>query len=519
MTTDESHDPPVDELDGPAGPTDRRLELAEGLFASYRQDQASGVLDARMRWKDIDKELLQITAGWASAASREMTDPDPVSLFGTAGYDWAFFVEAQNTIGFHQILETVASHKGDPPASATLKRYALDILRGRVHLTGAIRLVSGDEFLLATLPNVFQTFLPGLDPRKYPVLAQTVRVAAAAALPRAELYRLRGLDEEAKHDPDVTRVEMRRLEEIREEYQRLMDEAEKSSQDEDADKEEEVLVKALEVAGLSPEPDDDIEALERIMELAERVPVSDESVRRCAAAVELLVSRGHHTPSVARCVVAVGQLIERNDLMSELREKLVRHGARLLETDLDEQTGRELTALVASAWAAMGRMDRARTLLRELDKQSVPPEERLRLALMEVEALEDRREHGDAVDRLLAVLEDTREAEPVKRVPALQKLITLWPESRDNEALAQYADEVLEIVNKLGEPRRAVHLARAAVRLWMTGLKTRAMRAWTMIDEEKVRLASPPMLTEKVMALLRKAREKLDISAAKTVLG
>ena len=49
MTTEEGH---VD-----------KLQVASDLFASYRQDQAAGILDMRLRWGEVDDEVLIIFGG------------------------------------------------------------------------------------------------------------------------------------------------------------------------------------------------------------------------------------------------------------------------------------------------------------------------------------------------------------------------------------------------------------------------------------------------------------------------
>jgi len=61
----------------------------------------------RLRWGEVDDEVLLISAGWAGSAEQELESTDTASLFGTQGLDWAFYVEAQNTIGFHRVLETI----------------------------------------------------------------------------------------------------------------------------------------------------------------------------------------------------------------------------------------------------------------------------------------------------------------------------------------------------------------------------------------------------------------------------
>ncbi len=367
-----------------------KLQVASDLFASYRQDQAAGILDMRLRWGEVDDEVLLITAGWAGSAEQELESTDAASLFGSQGLDWAFFVEAQNTIAFHRLLETVVEHRGDLPASDGLRRYALDILRGRVHLAGAIRLVSADQQLLSCLPGIYETFLPGIDPRKYPVLSQTVRLAAAASLPRRELYRLRGVttgEPSGKHAP----LDSRHLDEIRAEYGHVMEQAMATEGEADADRAEELLVRALDLAMESPEPDDDIEALQRILQLAERFQISKEAVKRCASAVEGLVLNGHRTEPVARCLTALGVVIQQQGLTKELGQAVVSAGSRLLEEELDTETLVALKTSVARAWLGLGRTERARSLLQEVDDARLTPMDRLNVASMRADALQAKR--------------------------------------------------------------------------------------------------------------------------------
>ena len=493
-----------------------RLKRAEKLFASFRQDQASGVLDARLHFEEIDAELLSITGDWAMAARRELSDPDPVSLFGTTGYDWAFFVEALNTISFHHVLVAIANHGGDPPASELLQRYALDILRGRVHLTGAIRLVSGEEALLGALPHLFQTFLPGLDPEQTPVLPQAMRVAAAAALPRSELYRLRGVSSDLGADAEGEQ-EPPHLAEIRESFARLMSDADNRDAQVDPHGQESLLIRALDLAAQSPEPDDDLAALERILKLSERVRISPEAVRRCTAAVQMLVARGHLSDSVAHCLTALAPLVSQNDLLTELGDGLISAGSRLLEARLPEETLLALRTTVARAWLGLGRRDRARELLAELQQDRLTPSDRLKICLMESDALEDAPQRSRATDHLLEALDEAKEASPALRMPALQKLISIWPENRDTAGLVPYIDELLSLAKLLKEPRRTMALVSASVRLWQANRRVQALRAWSMIDEARLRREAPPVIAEKVIAVVAKAREKLDSSTAETV--
>lgn len=497
-----------------AGPD--RLKLAETLFASFRQDQASGVLDARLHWEEIDAGLLAITGDWAMAARRELSDPDPVSLFGTTGYDWAFFVEALNTISFHHVLVAIANHDGDPPATELLQRYALDILRGRVHLTGAIRLVSGEEALLGALPHLFQTFLPGLDPEQTPVLPQAMRVAAAAALPRSELYRLRGVASGSGAGTEPA-PEPAHLAEVRETFARLMADADRRDVRVDPHGQEALLIRALDLAAQSPEPDDDLEVLERILHLAEHVRISPDAVRRSAAAVQMLVARGHHSAAVAHCLTALGPLVSQNDLLAELGDGLVSAGSRLLEAKLPDEAKLALRTTVARVWLGLGRRDRARELLVELQQDRLGPEERLRICLMESDTLEEPTQRSKATDHLLAALDEAGDAPAALRMTALQKLIALWPDHRDTEGLLPYIDELLSLARTLKEPRRTMALVGAAVRLWQANRRVQALRAWSMIDEDRLRREAPPVIAEKVLKVVAKAREKLDSSTAETV--
>jgi tetratricopeptide (TPR) repeat protein len=502
MTTEEGH---VD-----------KLQVASDLFASYRQDQAAGILDMRLRWGEVDDEVLIITAGWAGSAEQEIESPDAASRFGTLGLAWAFFVEAHNTITFHQVLETVVEHRGDLPASDRLQRYALDILRGRVHLVGAIRLVSADHQLQACLPGMYQTFLPGIDPRKYPLLAQTVRLAAAAALPRKELYRLRGVstgEPSGKHAP----MDSRHLDEIRAEYGHVMEEALATEGEADTDRAEELLVHALDLAMESPEPDDDIEVLQRILQLAERFQISKAAVKRCANAVEGLVKNGHRTTAVARCLIALGVVIGQQGLTNELGQAVVSAGSRLIEEELDGETVVALKTAVARAWLGLGRTERARSLLREVDEARLTPLDRLNVAALRADALQIKRRSDRAVELLERALAEAADEEPVARLPALQKLLACWPPSRGADDLVPHVDELLETAKTLKEPRRTLALVGAALRLWPSGQKMHALRAWSSIDEERLRRETPPMMAEKVLGMIEKARQKLDTSQSETV--
>lgn len=493
-----------------------KLEVASDLFASYRQDQAAGILDMRLRWGEVDDEVLIITAGWAGSAEQELESTDTASLFGTQGLDWAFFVEAQNTIAFHRLLEIIVEHRGDLPATDGLRRYALDILRGRVHLAGAIRLVSADHALLACLPGLYFSFLPGIDPRKYPLLAQTVRLAAAAALPRRELYRLRGVtpgETSGKHTP----LDNRHLDEIRAEYGHVMEEALATEGEADADRAEELLVRALDLAMESPEPDDDIEALQRILQLAERFQISAEAVRRCANALEGLVENGHRTPPVAKCLAALGVVIQQQGLTKELGQAVVSAGSRLMEEELDTDTLVALKTAVARAWLGLGRAERARTLLREVDDARLTALDRLNVASMRADALQAKRRSERATEILERALAEAVDEDAVARLPALQKLLSCWPQSRSADDLVPHVDELLETAKILKEPRRTLALVGASLRLWPTGQKVHALRAWSSIDEDRLRRETPPMMAERVLGMIEKARKKLDTSQTETV--
>jgi len=493
-----------------------RLQVATDLFASYRQDQAAGILDMRLRWGEVDDEVLLITAGWAGSAEQELESTDTASLFGTQGLDWAFYVEAQNTIAFHRVLEIIVEHRGDLPASDGLRRYALDILRGRVHLAGAIRLVSADHQLLECLPGMYQTFLPGIDPRKYPLLSQTVRLAAASALPRRELYRLRGVvsgEPSGKHTP----LDSRHLDEIRAEYGRVMEEAAATEGEADPDRAEELLVRALDLAMESPEPDDDIEVLQRILQLAERFQISTEAVKRCARAVEGLVNSGHRTVPVAACLAALGIVIQQQGLTKELGQAVVSAGSRLIEEELDAETLIALKTAVARAWLGLGRTERARTLLREIDEARLTPMDRLNVASMRADAQQAKRRSERGAELLERALAEAVDEAPVARLPALQKLLSCWPPSRSADDLVPYMDELLETAKNLKEPRRTLALVGASLRLWPSGQKVHALRAWSSIDEERLLRETPPVMAEKVLAMIEKARQKLDTSQTETV--
>jgi hypothetical protein len=278
-------------------------------------------------------------------------------------------------------------------------------------------------------------------------------------------------------------------------------------------------MRALDLAGQSPEPDDDIEALEQLLQLAERFRVSTDSVRRCATAIQALVAQGHASPAVARCLASLVPIATHHDLLRELGDVIVRDGSRLLESNLeDEEVQVALKSAVARAWLGLGRRDRARALLGELEQQRLSSVDRLKLAAMEVDTLETRQERSKAVDLLLQALEDAQDASPTVRIPALQKLMELWPETRETEGLLPYIDELLATAKNLREPRRTLCLVGSAIRLWGAGRRVQALRAWSTIDEERIRRETPPVLADKVLAVVRKARKKLDTARAETVV-
>jgi hypothetical protein len=499
-------------------PTAGALKLAETLFASYRQDQATGLLDARLHHEAIGDEVLAISAEWANAAWEELTASDEVSMLSTAGYDWAFFVEAHNTVEFHQALLAVRRYGGDPPAGEALQRHALDILRGRVHLAGAVRLVALDTGLQEAFPHLFQTFLPGVDPATYPVFGQAVRVAAAAALPRADLLKLRGLASPEPETPETT-PPARELDEVRGEFQRIVAQAERlAGGQQDPGREEALLVRALALAGQSPEPDDDIEALQRILALAARFRVSDGCIEQCLAAAELLVRQGHRSQALAQCVAALGPLVHGHELYGTLGERLIHVGDALLGASLNFAARRGLVTAVARAWLALDRPDQARLVLSDLDRTAMGPTERLGLAILEAEALKATEDAGRATTVLVEALQGARTASAMDRIPALQKLLALWPDTYDSEVILPFFDELLDTAGQLKEPRRTLCLVNLAIRLWPLGRKVQALRAWSMIDEDRLRRETPPVLAAKVLSVVERTRQKLDTKSEATVV-
>jgi hypothetical protein len=136
---------------------------------------------------------------------------------------------------------------------------------------------------------------------------------------------------------------------------------------------------------------------------------------------------------------------------------------------------------------------------------------------MESDALEDAPQRSRATDHLLEALDVAKEASPALRMPALQKLISIWPENRDTAGLVPYIDELLSLAKLLKEPRRTMALVSASVRLWQANRRVQALRAWSMIDEARLRREAPPVIAERVIAVVAKAREKLDSSTAETV--
>ncbi len=121
------------------------------------------------------------------------------------------------------------------------------------------------------------------------------------------------------------------------------------------------------------------------------------------------------------------------------------------------------------------------------------------------------------MELLERALQEASDEDPVNRLSTLQKILACWPKSRGADELVPYVDELLETAKILKEPRRTLALLGAALRMWPAGQKVHALRAWSSIDEERLRRETPPMMTEKVLGMIEKARKKLDSSQTETV--
>jgi hypothetical protein len=483
----------------------KKIELAETLFAVYRQDHATGILDARLRWEEIDDDVLLITNGWAGSARMELQEVGSVTSLGIDGYEWAFFVEAQNTVSFHEVLETLRRYEGDPPAGDMLKQHALDILSGRMNLPGAIRLVSADRPLLGALPHIFQTFLPGLDPAQYSAMHQAVRVAAAAALPRKNLLQLRGLVPE---DPENAESGDG-YEEIRNEYRRIMEQVHDSAVSADPRKEEELLVKALDMAVQSPEPDDDLETVGKILDLADRFRLSAYSIRRCVDTLHTLVEKGHHGPEVVDRVIKLAPLIAGLELKRELGQFLVDITTTLLKTPVSQNMRQALATAGARALLWLGKLEEADEVLGHAVGADDDPVTYLEIAMLKAEILKQEKNRGQACDVMLDALEKTRALDARGRLPVLRKVMGMWPENRSFRELRPVVWEFKRAVESLREPKRTLTMIGGVVRLRALNRDKEAREIWSRVDFEKIRYLVPQAVAEKIHGILGQAADKM----------
>lgn len=481
-----------------------KIEIAEDLFAVYRQDHAAGILDARVRWEEIDEELLTITSGWAGSARLELQEVGSITSLGIDGYEWAFFVEAQNTVTFHEVLELIRESGGDPPAGEALRRHALDILSGRMNLPGAIRLVAADKPLLSALPHIFQTFLPGLDPSKYSALQQAVRVAAAAALTRDSLLKLRGAAPQGGDEAEGDGYD-----EIREEYRRIMEKVRDPDVGEDPRREEELLVKALDMAVQSPEPDDDLETLGKILGLAERFRLSPYSIRRCADTLHALVQRGHHGKEVVARVVELTPLIAGRELRRELAQPIIDITTTLLKIPVTQPMRQALATSGARALLWAGKLEEADEVLEHAVGGQDDPVANLEIAMLKADILKQEKRPDQACDVLLDGLEKNRQLDARGRLPVLKKVLSMWPEERGFRELRPVVWELKRAVEQLREPKRTLTMIGAAIKLRSLGRDREAREIWNRVDYERIRYRVPQPVAEKIHTLLDQAAKKL----------
>ncbi len=487
--------------------TPGKASLAEELLAVYRQDHAAGILDARLRWKELDDELLNITRGWALAAEHEMEEADSVTALGIDAYEWAFFVEAQNTVSFHKVLEVIAAHEGDPPAGDALRSHSLDILSGRMNLPGALRVVAADRPLLSALPHIFQTFLPGVDPEEYSALSQAVRVAAAAALPRPELLRLRGVVEDGDAEQEA-------YEEIRAQYRGLMKKLNEDAAIEDPLRREELLLKALDVAAKSPEPDDDIETIQLILEMADRFSLSAYSVRRCVDAVHSLVAEGHAQPELARSIVALGPLVAARNLKAELAPEIVETCQALTRSPLPQDMRYSLATTAARALLWMDRADDAEAVLQDALGMDPDPVNQIEIAMLKADVCvaEDNRHLASAI--LTEVLDRTKSLDGRNRLPAIRKLLAVWPKTRNTRELYRLVRELGAVAGRLPEPRRTLVLVTSLLKLVSLGERQWALELWNLVDFERIRYSVPEKTAQRLEKVVRRAATTLGVEYA-----
>ena len=507
------------------GANETKVNLAEELFSIYRQDHAAGILDARLKWRELDEDLLLITEGWANSAKLELDEVESITSLGIDGYEWAFFVEAQNTVSFHKVLQTIAQYNGELPAREPLKRHALDILSGRMNLQGAIRLVAADTPLLTALPQIFQTLLPGMDPKNYSSLEQAVRVAAASALPWHELLKLRGIAPEdaegiASHQAlkrgaegeEGDGADEDRFESLRADYAKLMEKADDPALLENPRQEEELLLKALDVAVQSPEPDDDIETIEKILQLADRFNLSAYSVRRCVDAIHKLVTHGHHGVEVARSVVALTPLIAEQDIKKEMAPFLTETTSILLKTPLPKKIRQDITAVAVRAYLWKGDPQRADEVLAEAlakDEDGAGPLRHIEVALLKSNILLQEGDEYAASDVLLDALSKKGKLDGRTRLPLLRKLLSNWPSKRGVQEIRPVTLELIRACRSLQEPKRTMVLVKTSVRLHSRGQRESAMSLFGNVDYEKTRYTVPPPIAKKLYRVVQKAAETL----------
>jgi len=280
---------------------------------------------------------------------------------------------------------------------------------------------------------------------------------------------------------------------------------------EDPLRREELLLKALDMAAKSPEPDDDIETIQLILEMADRFSLSPYSVRRCVDAVHSLVSEGHAQPELARSIVALGPLVAARDLKEELAPAIVETCRSLARSPLPQELRYSLATTAARALLWMNRSDDAEAILQDALGMDPDPVNQIEIAMLKADVCvaEENRHLASAI--LMEVLDRTRSLDGRNRLPAIRKLLAVWPKGRNTRELYRLVRELGAVAGRLPEPRRTLVLVTSLLKLATLGERQWALELWSQVDFERIRYSVPKRTADRLEKVVRRAAETLDV--------
>ncbi|MEJ2185294.1 MAG: hypothetical protein P8Z36_05080 [Gemmatimonadota bacterium] len=471
----------------------------------WSQNPAVSILHARLRPRDIPSETLQYAMNMQQSFQFQQqlnqsinAQLGAVGVFGGGGGGVGSGYGDPDQMMFLGTMGLVRAHEGDPPATRALASHAAAILRGQIDPMQAFALgsvVPGAGELIGGLA----AFIGDMGP----LLRLQGTIMAALAVPREQIPDLLGMPEELnRDDADLALLGGAEQQVMDEEaFERAMLAAQHALGRHDFGRAETELAGALAAAERTTTADDDIQAIDHMMLLAYKSNVAPESLVLCVHVLDELAERDERRDDLARIAAGLAVLSHARGIDGDVGPDITRIGRALLERGVASPYRLPLALAVAGMLHRAGSTEHAEQLLADVEPGYTDADDRIDIAMLRADFCRDGDDRVAATDVLLRVLDEADGAGTMKRLGAVKKLVSVWPDERDG--VDAWLDEILRIAGDLDDPQRSLALVTAVLALMRAKKMAEAVSLSARVDLEEAERQLP----ESLQGMLQQIRD------------